>query len=156
MRKFWLKFWKIETYAKQNVSASSHKGEIHFTLSRFLKFITEQQVLVPRLFRVLSEDQFRSFLMQLIPSGSFSLWENGQMVNIRVVATTPRKDPQPNISDLRDHSQSIFRPILTRIQKKKKKKLPPLYIDQLKCGIRPPPPPTPPPDPPDAFWGTTL
>ena len=39
--------------------------------------------------------------------------------SIRVVATTPRKDPQPNISDLRDHSQSIFRPILTRIQKKK-------------------------------------
>ena len=79
--------------------------------------------------------------------------------DIRVVATTPRKDPQPNISDLRDRSQSIFRPILTRIQKKKKKKkkkLPPLYIDQLKCGIRPPPlPPTPPP-PPDAFWGTTL
>ena len=42
--------------------------------------------------------------------------------HIRVVATTPRKDPQPNISDLRDRSQSIFRPILTRIQKKKKKK----------------------------------
>ena len=42
--------------------------------------------------------------------------------SIRVVATTPRKDPQPNISDLRDHSQSIFRPILTRIPKKKKKK----------------------------------
>ena len=41
---------------------------------------------------------------------------------IRVVATTPRKDPQPNISDLRDRSQSIFRPILTRIKKKKKKK----------------------------------
>ena len=41
---------------------------------------------------------------------------------IRVVATTPRKDPQPNISDLRDHSQSIFRPILTRIPRKKKKK----------------------------------
>ena len=59
---------------------------------------------------------------------------------IRVVATTPRKDPQPNISDLRDHSQSIFCPILTRVPKKKKKKLPPLYIDQLKCGIRPPPP----------------
>ena len=37
------------------------------------------------------------------------------------MATTPRKDPQPNISDLRDHSQSIFRPILTRIRKKKKK-----------------------------------
>ena len=72
-----------------------------------------------------------------------------QLVNIRVVATTPRKDPQPNISDLRDHSQSIFRPILTRVQKKKKKKkLPPLYIDQLKCGIRPPPPPDPTPDPP--------
>ena len=51
---------------------------------------------------------------------------------IRVVATTPRKDPQPNISDLRDRSQSIFRPILTRIQKKKKKKkkLPP-YLDPL-------------------------
>ena len=64
--------------------------------------------------------------------------------HIRVVATTPRKDPQPNISDLRDHSQSIFRPILTRIKKKKKKKLPPLYIDQLKCGIRPPPYPRPP------------
>ena len=41
---------------------------------------------------------------------------------IRVVATTPRKDPQPNISDLRDHSQSIFCPILTRVPKKKKKK----------------------------------
>ena len=72
-----------------------------------------------------------------------------KICNIRVVATTPRKDPQPNISDLRDHSQSIFRPILTRIQKKKKKKkkkkLPPLYIDQLKCGIRPPPPDPPPP-----------
>ena len=63
-------------------------------------------------------------------------------LRIRVVATTPRKDPQPNISDLRDHSQSIFRPIL--IKKKKKKKLPPLYIDQLKCGIRPPPPRPPP------------
>ena len=80
---------------------------------------------------------------------------------IRVVATTPRKDPQPNISDLRDHSQSIFRPILTRVQKKKKKKkkkkkLPPLYIDQLKCGIRPPRPYPPDPPPPDAFWGTTL
>ena len=78
---------------------------------------------------------------------------------IRVVATTPRKDPQPNISDLRDHSQSIFRPILTRIQKKKKKKkkLPPLYIDQLKCGIRPPrpypPDPTPRPPPPRRFLG---
>ena len=60
---------------------------------------------------------------------------------IRVVATTPRKDTQPKISDLRDHSQSIFRPILTRIpKKKKKKKLPPLYIDQLKCGIPPRPP----------------
>ena len=42
--------------------------------------------------------------------------------NIRVVATTPRKDPQPNISDLRDHSQSIFRPILPGFKKKKKKK----------------------------------
>ena len=80
-----------------------------------------------------------------------------KILPIRVVATTPRKDPQPNISDLQDHSQSIFRPILTRIQKKKKKKLPPLYIDQLKCGIRPPTPESrPPPDPPDAFWGTTL
>ena len=47
------------------------------------------------------------------------------------VATTPRKDTQPNISGLQDHSQSIlnFNP--------GSKKLPPLYIDQLKCGIRP-------------------
>ena len=111
------------------------------------------------------------------------------------MATTPRKDPQPNISDLRDRSQSIFRPILTRIQKKKKKKkkschpyrvrysrgrvsnfnqsearkhcflssdwlkfetLPrkyrTLYIDQLKCGIRPDPP-----DPPDpTLFGKPL
>ena len=47
---------------------------------------------------------------------------NNIVSNIRVVATTPRKDPQPNISDLRDHSQSIFRPILTRVPKRKKKK----------------------------------
>ena len=75
-----------------------------------------------------------------------------------MVATTPRKDTQPNISDLRDHSQSIFRPILTRVheKKKKKKKLPPLYIDQLKCGIRPPPPPTPPPDPLPTLFGGPL
>ena len=50
------------------------------------------------------------------------LQSNAGLSFIRVVATTPRKDPQPNISDLRDHSQSIFRPILTRIPKKKKKK----------------------------------
>ena len=86
--------------------------------------------------------------------GSGGSYTTLQLVNIRVVATTPRKDPQPNISDLRDHSQSIFRPILTRIpKKKKKKKLPPLYIDQLKCGIRPPPPPDPTPDPPTLFGG---
>ena len=30
--------------------------------------------------------------------------------------------------------------------------MPPLYIDQLKCGIRPPPPPPQNPTP-DAFWG---
>ena len=63
---------------------------------------------------------------------------------IRVVATTPRKDPQPNISDLRDRSQSIFRPILTRIQKKKKKKkkkLPP----PVEVWYTTPPPPDPPP-----------
>ena len=46
----------------------------------------------------------------------------------RVVATTPRKDPQPNISDLRDHSQSIFRPILTRIRKRKKKSCHPYIL----------------------------
>ena len=59
---------------------------------------------------------------------------------IRVVATTPEKT----------HNQKFltFETILNRFlvqfypgfQKKKKKKLPPLYIDQLKCGIRPDPP----------------
>ena len=87
----------------------------------------------------------------LISSFQFDFNSISRYKTIRVVATTPKKDPQPNISDLRDRSQSIFRPILTRIQKKKKKKkLPPLYIDQLKCGIRPPDPP---PDPPTLFGG---
>ena len=53
---------------------------------------------------------------------SFELTHICLRFSIRVVATTPRKDTQPNISDLRDHSQSIFRPILTRVKKKKKRK----------------------------------
>ena len=67
------------------------------------------------------------------------------MTAIRVVATTPEKT----------HNQKFltFETILNRFLvqfypglKKKKKKLPPLYIDQLKCGIRPDPrPPTPDP-----------
>ena len=50
----------------------------------------------------------------------------------------PRKDTQvqPNTSDLRDHPQSISGPILSRLRKK----VPPLNIDRLKCGIRPPDP----------------
>ena len=53
----------------------------------------------------------------------------------------PRKDTQPKIFELRDHSQSISRPNLTRVQEKK---LPPLYIDHLqKCGIQPDPRPDP-------------
>ena len=50
---------------------------------------------------------------------------------IRVVATTPEKT----------HNQKF---LTFETKKKKKKKLPPLYIDQLKCGIRPPPYPPPP------------
>ena len=82
------------------------------------------------------------------------------VLHIRGGGNHPRKDTQPKISDLRDHSQSISRQILARVQKKRKKKrkkkLPPLYIDQLKCGIRPPPPPPdprPPPPPPTLFEG---
>ena len=66
-----------------------------------------------------------------------------------MVATTPRKDTQPNISDLRDHSQSIFRPILTRIQERKKKKkkkkkvATPIYWPvEVWYTTRPPTPPT--------------
>ena len=72
---------------------------------------------------------FMLHLLRLIYTGVRIVWSMERpdyllefYANIRVVATTPRKDPQPNISDLRDHSQSIFRPILTRVPKKKKKK----------------------------------
>ena len=78
-----------------------------------------------------------------------------EQLQIRVVATTPEKT----------HNQKFltFETILNRFLvqfypglKKKKKKLPPLYIDQLKCGIRPDPrPPT--PDPPDpTLFGKPL
>ena len=63
------------------------------------------------------------------------------------MATTPRKDPQPNISDLRDHSQSIFRPILTRIQKKKKKVATPIIYWPVEVWY------TTPPTPPTLFGG---
>ena len=45
---------------------------------------------------------------------------------------TKKNATQPNISEPRDDSQSISRP-----KENLKKKLPPLYIDQMKCGIRP-------------------
>ena len=61
---------------------------------------------------------------------------------IRVVATTPEKTHNQKFLTFETILNRFFVQFQPGFQKKKKKKLPPLYIDQLKCGIRPPPPPT--------------
>ena len=68
------------------------------------------------------------------------------VTNIRVVATTPEKTHNQKFLNF----ETILNRFLVQFYPGSKKKLPPLYINQLKCGIRPPPPR------PDAFWGTTL